>query len=137
MKLITILLTLALTMVAAHAELTPKQFGQMKNWAEREGYSYQGIGRSNGVNVFIFEKPSSVAFAPLSSDTPDKAINALIGSAALHQQAVITTTKLNREAQEKAYQQGFKDGTQYGGAEDAYRRGYIDGSQLRGASAEE
>ena len=64
MKLITILLTLALTMVAVQAELTPKQFGQMKDWAEREGYSYQGIGRSNEDNVFMFEKPSSVAFAP-------------------------------------------------------------------------
>jgi hypothetical protein len=131
LKLVTTLLTLALTTVA-HAELTPKQFGQMKDWAEREGYSYQGIGRSGGVNVFMFEKLSSVAFAPLSSDTADEAINALIGSAALYHQAVITATKLNQEAQEKAYQQGFKDG-----AEDAYRRGYIDGSQLRGASAEE
>jgi hypothetical protein len=136
MKLITTLLTLALTTVA-QAELMPKHFGQMKDWAEREGYSYQGIGRSNGVNVFMFEKPSSVAFAPLSSDTPDEAINALIGSAALYHQAVITATKLNRGAQEKAYKEGFKDGAKYGGAEDAYRRGYIDGSQLRGASAEE
>jgi hypothetical protein len=106
--------------------------GQMRDWAEREGYSYQGIGCSNGVNVFMFERPSSVAFAPLSSDTPDEAINALIGSAALCHQAVITATKLEREAQEKACKQGFKDGAQYGGSEDAYRRGYINGSQLRG-----
>ena len=28
----------------------------------------------------------------------------------LYHQAVITATKLNREAQEKAYKEGFKDG---------------------------
>ena len=43
----------------------------------------------------------------------------------LYHQAVITATKLNREAQEIAYKEGFKDGAKYGGAEDAYRRGYI------------
>jgi hypothetical protein len=109
----------------------------MRDWANREGYFYQGIGAPDGIQVFMFERPDAIGYAPVSSDTADEAINAIIGSTALYHHVIIVARKVNGEAQEKAYKEGFKDGAKYGsgGGEESYRRGYIEGSQLRNAGA--
>jgi hypothetical protein len=129
-KLATTILASLAIVANVSAGLTPEQFGKMRNWAEREGYSYTGIRTdSAGIEVYMFRNAASLAVAPTSSDTPDEGINALIASASMFR----VSSAVNEEAKERAYKQGFQDGVQHNNGEDAYRRGYIDGSRLRGS----
>ena len=102
MKKLVITLMLAVTTIA-RAELTPQQFGQVRDWANREGYIYHGIETSAGVRVFMFENSTSstLACAPVSSDTADEAINALIGSAALCRWTVVVARQTISEERGK------------------------------------
>jgi hypothetical protein len=119
----------ALSCSAAFAELTPDQFGQVRNWANREGYVYRGVDIVSDVKVFVFESDKGFACAPVSSDTPDEAINALIGSAALYRMAVVAVREAVSQEREEAYRKGAVNLKEL--TEQAYRKGYIDGSQLR------
>jgi hypothetical protein len=75
----------------AQAELTPRQFGQAGDWAEKHGYVYQGIKEVQGLGCYYFVgsmKPSTswkapkkaVAIAPVESNTVAEAIAALLAS---------------------------------------------------------
>jgi hypothetical protein len=126
MKKLILTTLIAASATFAHAELTPKEFGQVRDWAHREGYLYRGIdAASTGVLVYMFEgtREASICYAPVSSDTPDEAINSLIGSAAVYRDALIVAKKLIREA--------YEEGRASVSAEETYRQGYIDGSRLR------
>jgi hypothetical protein len=79
-KHIIIAIAIAITAISANAELTPKQFGQLKDWATSRGYSYKGTDNSFGVQCFIFADQNIFGLVPVSSDTADEAINALIAS---------------------------------------------------------
>jgi hypothetical protein len=64
----TTLTLIALAMLAAapvtRAELTPHQFGQVRDWANREGYIYRGVEiAAAGVRVFMFENLASATVA--------------------------------------------------------------------------
>jgi hypothetical protein len=82
MKKLILILTLILSCASAKASLDNQQFGKFRDWAERCGFIYQGIVIKFGIQCYAFinSKTESLALAPLSSDTPDEAINALIAS---------------------------------------------------------
>jgi hypothetical protein len=125
----TILTSLALATIAS-AGLTPEQFQQVDDWARHQGYTYKGAKVDPaGVHVYLFESeaPVGLAVAPISSDTPDEAINSLIGSASMFRTGMLTI----KEMKEEAYKQGYLDGARNNDGEDAYRRGYIQGSRVR------
>jgi hypothetical protein len=82
-QLITIIAAVAaLTSVNLQAELNSKQFVQLRNWAESRGFFYKGIVSKFDVQCFEFTNagPKVFGWVPISSDTADEAINALIAS---------------------------------------------------------
>ena len=80
----TILAALAIGVGSLKAELTQKQFVQLTDWATNRGYYYEEIAASNGANYYIFTNRMApgagyvFALVPISSDTADEAINALL-----------------------------------------------------------
>ena len=86
-KYITIIAAIiaAVTITITNAELTTKQFVEVKNWANARGYVYNGTAKSFGMEYFDFVNRSTEihCIAPISSDTADEAINALIASAVM------------------------------------------------------
>jgi hypothetical protein len=116
--LLTFLAALALS-VSARAELTGKQFGQVRDWAEKYGFVYEGIRMVGAVNFpdanfykgfacYVFfqvtKNATCYAYVPLSSDTADEGINALIGSLAASRQGLLD--------QRAAWAEGFQAGVQ-------------------------
>jgi hypothetical protein len=109
MKTATIIAAIAAATVTAQAELTNKEFEQMASWAEARGYFYEGIeqlGRFE-TKCFAFSNRHPgvdylCAYVPVSSDTADEAINALIASAVTLDVAVASgrevVAKVRREA---------------------------------------
>ena len=107
MKRITTTIIAALAAaVTAHAELDAKEFDQVKAWAEKQGYAYDGIAKR--FNALVFKhKTGVIVFAPVTSDTADEAINALIASKvtnAFH--AETAKDKADPEQLSKADQEG-------------------------------
>jgi hypothetical protein len=86
---IAVVLSCAIT---AHASLDKQQFGKFRSWAERCGYVYQGIVTKFDIQCYAFvnSRTQTLALAPLSSDTPDEAINALIASNLAYRDAAAT-----------------------------------------------
>ena len=87
-KLITIIAATAIT-ITAQAELKPSQFAQLKAWAEMRGYSYKGTIDKFGTPCFAFSNATTnvSGLVPVSSDTADEAINALIASTITYREA--------------------------------------------------
>jgi hypothetical protein len=86
-KLTTIIAAIAAITTAAEAKLTPKQFEQLKQWGLRNSYSYEGptenVGSMRlGTECYVFFNAATEIYGlvPVSSDTTDEAINALIAS---------------------------------------------------------
>jgi hypothetical protein len=49
-----LLLILATVAHSGSAELDGKQFGLVRDWAERQGYVYQGIDNVFGIRAYVF-----------------------------------------------------------------------------------
>ena len=81
--LTTILAAVLLIALNAQAELTPKEFAQVRAWAAERGYFYEGMRESYGAPCFVFanQVDKVVAWVPATIDTADEAINALIAGA--------------------------------------------------------
>jgi cell division septation protein DedD len=93
-KLFTLAIGVALSCaVTAHASLDNQQFGKFRSWAEHCGYVYQGIVTKFDIQCYAFvnSRTQTPALAPLSSDTPDEAVNALIASNLAYRDAAATT----------------------------------------------
>ncbi len=88
-------LVAAFTIATANAELTTKQFVEVKNWANARGYVYNGTAKSFGMEYFDFVNRSTEihCIAPISSDTADEAINALIASAVMFRIGAVAVTE--------------------------------------------
>ena len=80
-KLLTLTVLMA-TLAMTHAELTTKEFDQLKTWATNQGYTYDGIAKRFNCFAFSNHSTNMVTLVPTSSDTADEAINALIASIA-------------------------------------------------------
>src|SRR5258707_17949 len=106
-KLITITIAIAAFTMSAQAALTPKQFGQLTNWAEQNGYFYKGKDSNLGFPCYVFSSNQEIyGFVPITSDTADEAINALIASTATFRKA----TLIIRESYSNGYREGMADG---------------------------
>ena len=107
-KLLTIAIIIAITAISAHAELTPKQFDQLRNWAMSRGYTYDGGATRIGTHCFVFSDHLTGVFGlvPVSSDTADEAINALIASVATFRK----TTELAQQSIRESYSNGYREG---------------------------
>jgi hypothetical protein len=84
-KIITTIIAAA-AVSTAQADLAPKAFEQLTDWAVARGFFYERVdlvGKSK-TKCFVFNnrEKGSKAFVPASSDTADEAINALIASSA-------------------------------------------------------
>ncbi len=97
-QLITITIIAALTSVNVLAELTTKQFVQLRDWAASRGDLYEGTEDKFGVQCFVFSNKNKTifGFVPVSSDTADEAINALIASS-IHLSRTSETAKKHIE----------------------------------------
>jgi hypothetical protein len=89
MKKLTTIIIAAIAIItnAARAELTTKEFEQLKSWATNNGFNYEGtatwVGRfdlARECYVFAVRNARAFGLVPVSSDTVDEAINALIAS---------------------------------------------------------
>jgi hypothetical protein len=108
-KLITLTVLMATLAVTTQAALTPKQFAQVEKWAAKYRCYYAGIEADAefGIRYFVFISPQSGVhlIAPISSDTADEAINAMIASAIVFRASVRATAN--------QYDEGFADGAKY------------------------
>jgi hypothetical protein len=107
-KLLTIAIIIAITAISADAELTPKQFDQLRNWAMSRGYTYDVGATRIGTHCFVFSDHLTGVFGlvPVSSDTADEAINALIASVATFRK----TTELAQQSIRESYSNGYREG---------------------------
>jgi hypothetical protein len=89
-KLTTTIAAIAAITTAAQADLSPKQFDKVINWARNQGYTYDGGATRSGIECFVFSNhdTSIVGLIPISSDTADEAINALIASTITFQETI-------------------------------------------------
>ena len=123
--LIITITTIAITM-SAQAGLTPKHFGQLKDWAEQNGYFYKGKDANLGFPCYVFGSNQEIyGFVPITSDTADEAINALIASTATFRKA----TSIIRESYSDGYKEGMADGVerQKNAASQSYSDGHREG----------
>jgi putative nucleic acid binding protein len=95
MKKILTTIVIASAAISARAELTSKHFIQLEQWAAKSGYFLQGTDSDFGVKCFLFANPKTNVFGlvPVSSDTADEAINALIASTATYRKLAALQTK--------------------------------------------
>ena len=122
----TVLITTIAITMSAQAGLTPKHFGQLKDWAEQNGYFYKGKDANLGFPCYVFGSNQDVyGFVPITSDTADEAINALIASTATFRKA----TSIIRESHSDGYKEGVADGMerQRNAASESYSNGYREG----------
>ena len=100
----TIIAAVIAATVGADAELTEKQFAQVKNWADARGYSYNGTSADFKVEYFDFVNRSTDVhcIAPTSSDTADEAINALIASEVMFRLGALAVTTVKAISSEPA-----------------------------------
>jgi hypothetical protein len=125
-KLVTIAIAIIAITISAQAGLTPKQFGQLTNWAEQNGYFYKGKDANLGFPCYVFGSNQEIyGFVPITSDTADEAINALIASTATFRKA----TSIIRESYSDGYKKGVADGMerQRTAASQSYSDGYREG----------
>jgi hypothetical protein len=118
-KLITTLIVAAAVAISSssHATLNTRQFDQLVSWARTQGYFYEGVWTSRGnhtTTCYWFSNRQDrknggmylIAAAPVSSDTADEAINALIASSIVSYETTLVAQQVVSEERSKAYEAG-------------------------------
>ena len=92
--------------------LTTNEFTRLTSWAGKYGYTYQGVEIRSGFAFYIFFcEDDATALVPVSSDTADEAINALIGTIATYRETIEMAKQVVDDARREAYDAGFTAGT--------------------------
>jgi GH18 family chitinase len=102
---------------SSHAALNSKQFDQVVQWARTQGYFYEGTWTSRGLHntpCYWFSNRQDkrnggmylAAAAPVSSDTADEAINAIIASSVVAYEMTLIAQEVVTEERTRAYEAG-------------------------------